>query len=900
MQKVIVDQFQPSIQFPAKLFLFFLSSLLYMEFILFFLILSLSSIPVFGFTLTEFVYPNFTASNFQFVDSTGSFLVSRNGTFKAAIFNPGPEQVNFYLCVIHAESNTIIWSANGDAPVSTSGIMRLTENGISITEKDGSFKWSTPPLKLAIYAMQLTEAGNLLLLDQFNGTLWQSFSYPTDTIVIGQKLRVGMMLSSAIAGNDLSKGHYRLSLTASDAMLQWQGLTYWKLSMETKAYTNSNYAVEYMSVNQTGLYLFGQNGSVVVIIVNLLQSNFRIAKLDGSGQLIVISFVGSDIKRDFVGPVDGCRVPYVCGGLGVCTSDVLSDNPKCSCPANFNLGSHNSSSCVPSDSSYSLPVSCNSTNYSNLLNSSSMSYIRLGFGMDYFTTDFTKPFRDGVNLSVCQNLCSVDCSCLGIFYANLSGSCYKLEDEIGSIMLRTSRNDDLLGFVKILVGVSTTLGDNDNFDQETADFPLVAVVILPFTGIFLLMALGFILWRRFRPQRIGKIESKKSQPSFPSSEDLDVFSIPGLPVRFEYKQLKAATDNFKTQIGTGGFGAVYKGVLPDNTLVAVKKIINLGIQGQRDFCTEIAIIGNIHHINLVKLKGFCAQERQRLLVYEYMNRGSLDRTLFGNVPVLEWQERVEIALGSARGLAYLHSGCEQKIVHCDVKPENILLHDNFQAKISDFGLSKLLNREQSSLFTTMRGTRGYLAPEWLTSSAISDKTDVYSFGMVLLEIVSGRKNCSLRTQSHSLDDSATGDHSSSSSAQGLVYFPLFALEMHEQGRYLELADPKLEGRVSGGDIEKFVRVALCCVHEEPSLRPTMVSVVSMLEGEIPPTAPRMESLNFLRFYGRRFSEASNMEEAGGQIDVMLYPQANTSHTSSRSVSNAYFSYISSQQISGPR
>ncbi|PHU19689.1 G-type lectin S-receptor-like serine/threonine-protein kinase [Capsicum chinense] len=866
-----------------------------MDFILFFLILSLSSIPVFGFTLTEFVYPNFTASNLHFIDSTGSFLVSNNGTFKAAIFNPGSEQVNFYLCVIHVESNTIIWSANGDAPVSNSGIMRLTKNGIDITEKDGSFKWSTPPLKSEVYALQLTAAGNLILRDQFNGTLWQSFDHPTDTIVIGQKLRVGMMLSSAISGDALSKGHYRLSLTASDTMLQWQDLTYWKLSMETQAYTNSNYAVEYMSVNQTGLYLFGQRGSAVVIMVNLLQSTFRIAKLDDSGQLIVISFVGSDIKRDFVGPVDACRVPYVCGGLGVCTSDVLSDNPKCSCPANFNLRSHNSSSCVPSDSSYSLPVSCNSTNYSNLSNSSSMSYIRLGFGMDYFTTGFTKPFRYGVNFSVCQNLCSVDCSCLGIFYANSSGSCYKLEDEIGSIMLRTSTNNDLLGFVKILSGVS-----NDSFDQETADFPLVAIVILPFTGIFLLMALAFILWRRSKPQRMGKIKSKKNQHSSPSSEDLDDFSIPGLPVRFEYKQLEAATDNFKTQIGTGGFGAVYKGVLPDNSLVAVKKIINLGIQGQRDFCTEIAIIGNIHHINLVKLKGFCAQERQRLLVYEYMNRGSLDRTLFGNVPVLEWQERVEIALGSARGLAYLHSGCEQKIVHCDVKPENILLHDNFQAKISDFGLSKLLNREQSSLITTMRGTRGYLAPEWLTSSAISDKTDVYSFGMVLLEIVSGRKNCSARTQSHSLDDTATGDHSSSSSARGLVYFPLFALEMHEQGRYLELADPKLEGRVSGGDIEKFVRVALCCVHEEPSLRPAMVSVVSMLEGEIPPTEPRMESLNFVRFYGRHFSEASTMEEAGGQTDAMLYVQANTSHTTSRSISNAYFSYISSQQISGPR
>lgn len=339
---------------------------------------------------------------------------------------------------------------------------------------------------------------------------------------------------------------------------------------------------------------------------------------------------------------------------------------------------------------------------------------------------------------------------------------------------------------------------------------------------------------------------------------------------------------------------MYKGTLPDKSAVAVKKITNLGVQGKKDFCTEIAVIGNIHHVNLVKLRGFCAQGRQRLLVYEYMNRGSLDRTLFGSGPVLEWQERFGIALGTARGLAYLHSGCEQKIIHCDVKPENILLHDCFQAKISDFGLSKLLGPEQSSLFTTMRGTRGYLAPEWLTNSAISEKTDVYSFGMVLLELVSGRKNCSM-------DGSNSGcGQSISSSGSGFVYFPLFALEMHEQGNYLELADPRLEGRVTSEEAERLVRVALCCVQEEPLLRPTMASVVGMLESSTPLGQPRIESLNFLRFYGRRFTEASMIGEENEQRDIILYPEANPSATNTTNDSHACFSYISSQQISGPR
>ncbi|KAK9758249.1 hypothetical protein RND81_01G217900 [Saponaria officinalis] len=370
---------------------------------------------------------------------------------------------------------------------------------------------------------------------------------------------------------------------------------------------------------------------------------------------------------------------------------------------------------------------------------------------------------------------------------------------------------------------------------------------------------------------------------------MEAFSIPGLPVRFDFEELKVATNNFSNQIGSGGFGAVYKGTLPDHSLVAVKKMTNLGVQGKREFCTEIAVIGSIHHVNLVKLRGFCAQGNQRLLVYEFIYHGSLDRTLFGTGPVLEWLERYEIALGTARGLAYLHSGCDQKIIHCDVKPENILLHDHFHPKLADFGLSKLLNPEQSSHFTTMRGTRGYLAPEWLTSSAISEKTDVYSYGMVLLELVSGRKNCSFRQQSHSLDGNTSTGNSSGSSGSGIVYFPMLALEMHENGSYLELADPRLEGRVTSDGVEKLVRIALCCVHEDPGLRPSMVNIVGMLEDRVQLGQPRSESLNFLRFYGRRFTEPSVIA-SGDHVSVL----------SRRGTMSTSVSYDSYQDVSGPR
>ncbi|MBA0838685.1 hypothetical protein Goarm_004483, partial [Gossypium armourianum] len=869
-----------------------------MESFLFFIFGFLFYSSVSAKSFSEFIYPNFSASHFSFIDKDGAFLFSRNGTFKASIYNP-EAQTNFYLCIIHVESNTIIWSANRDSPISSSGKMDLTVNGISIADPDGNPKWSTPQLRTTIYALLLTEMGNLVLLDKFNGSLWESFYHPTDTIVIGQQLPVGAKLSNAVSESNLSTGDYRFMVSASDALLQWHGQTYWILSMDTKAYVNSNYVVEYMEMNKTGLSLFGHNGSVVVIQLNLAPATFRLAKLDVLGHFNVNSFSGGKWVQEFVGPIDDCQIPASCGKLGLCTGDSTSKAPTCSCPSDFHPASQNICGCLPSGSSYSLPTACDSTNNVNESNSSTVSYLRLGSGIDYFSLLFSQPVRYGVRFPVCQDLCSEDCACLGMFYENSSGSCYVLENDLGSVILSSTVENDFLGYVKVLVGpISTDSGGDNSFSNEKNEFPIAAIVLLPSIGFFLLAALVFFWWKRRLRSKGGEI--KLGHLNSGSSEDMDAFYIPGLPQKFDYEELEAATDNFKTQIGSGGFGSVYRGTLSDKTVVAVKKISNPGIQGKKEFCTEIAVIGNIHHVNLVKLRGFCAQGRQRFLVYEYMNRGSLDRTLFGSGPVLEWQERFDIALGTARGLAYLHRGCEHKIIHCDVKPENILLHDHFQAKISDFGLSKLLTPEQSSLFTTMRGTRGYLAPEWLTNSAISEKTDVYSFGMVLLELVSGRKNCSLKSQSHSIEDTNSGGGNSlSSSVMGLIYFPLLALEMHEQGRYLELADAKLEGRVTNKEVEKLVRVALCCVHEEPALRPSMATVVGMLEGGLPLGQPRVESLNFLRFYGRRFTEASMIEEERRQSDFMLFPQANVSHSSTTG-SNTCLSYISSQQISGPR
>ncbi|XVF69834.1 hypothetical protein PTKIN_Ptkin11bG0112700 [Pterospermum kingtungense] len=253
-----------------------------------------------------------------------------------------------------------------------------------------------------------------------------------------------------------------------------------------------------------------------------------------------------------------------------------------------------------------------------------------------------------------------------------------MQNNVGSIFSSTSDQQEFSGYIKTVIVTY-------NVTNAGRKLSVPSLVLISSSGFFLLIVIvvvGF-LWRRRRKWHSRTLVRLGSKNSSSAEIDLISMTIPGLPVRFGYQELATATDNFKTQIGSGGFGTVCKGILTDESVVAVKKITNLGVEGNKDFCTEIAIIGNVHHINLVKLKGFCVQGKQGFLVLEYMNRGSLDRAIFNDGPVVEWKERFEIALGTARGLAYLHGGCQHKIIHCDVKPENIPLNDNLQVKISD-------------------------------------------------------------------------------------------------------------------------------------------------------------------------------------------------------------------------
>ncbi|KAI3796063.1 hypothetical protein L1987_38726 [Smallanthus sonchifolius] len=845
---------------------------------------------------TGSVTPNFTTTHFLLIDNEGVFLRSINGTYTAAIINPKPTSQSYYLLIRHASSGTVVWTANRNTPISNSGDVRLSYTGITIHDDSGVSIWSTPALQSTVASLHLLDSGNLILLDRFNKTLWQSFDHPTDTIVTGQRFPVGGSLIAINSPDDFSEGDYTFNLTSGDGILRWKSLTYYRLLMDPKAVRNLNQPVSSLMVNGSGIYLFGSPESNVAIRVLITPaaavSEYRILKMSTDGQLVVMRYAKTEWVTDFSTPGDSCRSPSRCGKLGLCSTG------GCSCPPGFRTAPV--SGCLLSDKLLSLPESCGGNKPPRESNSSeNFIYVQLAAGMKYYPVDFIDPVRNGVVLSTCKSLCSASCSCLAFFYGNQSGSCHLIENHMGSITSSSNNvTDDKLGFVKT---ISSSQNQDDN---SNSDFPVVGLILLPATGVLAVSVFAIWMCRRTKNNKMRQNSKKLDDNSY--SDDLEMFSIAGLPVRFDHEDLVEATVNFSTPIGSGGFGTVYKGVLRDKTVVAVKKITALGAQGKKEFGTEIAIIGNIHHVNLVKLKGFCAHGRERFLVYEYMSRGSLDRTLFCPGPPMEWQERFEIALGTARGLAYLHSECEHKIIHCDVKPENILLSDNMQVKISDFGLSKLLSPEQSGLFTTMRGTRGYLAPEWLTNTAISDKTDVYSYGMVLLELIQGRKNCVQPLSDGSGNPSTSTDGQSSISSGSnnrprarAFYFPLQALEMHEEGQYLDLVEPRLAGRVTSDEAEKLVKVALCCLHEDPALRPTMTNVVAMLEGTLLVSEPRLESLNFLRVYGRRFTEPSTVV-TGAEIEVPSGFMVVTNDSSSPSASPNSFSYMSSQQVSGPR
>ncbi|CAL5042940.1 unnamed protein product [Urochloa decumbens] len=779
-------------------------------------------------TQKQVLLPGFSGSEMDYIDNNGMFLLSNGSVFGFGfVTNSVSDTTSYLLAVVHLATTSIVWSANANSPVSHSDNFVFDKDGNAYLQSGGSTIWTANISSKGGTSMQLLDSGNLVVFGKDSSSpLWQSFSHPTDTLLSGQSFIEGMTLASHSNTQNMT---YTLQIKSGDMML-YAGLQmpqpYWSALQDNRMIVDKNGNNIYSAnLSSSSWSFYDQSGLLLsqLVIVQQGDANTTLAAVLSNDGLITFYMLQSVSVNGrgtlpITVPQDSCDMPAHCKPYTICNSGT-----GCQCPSA--LSSY--ANCNPG-----IKSPCNSKNKFQLA--------QLDSGVGYVGTNFASPVPK-TNLTGCKNACMSNCSCIAVFFDQMSGNCF-LFDQIGSLQQKDGGKGSYASFIK--VSSSNRGSEQGGSDSGRLTIIIVIIIVGTLVVIGVLVYVGFHIYQRRR-------HHPPSQDDAGSSED-DGFlqTISGAPTRYTYKELQDATNNFSNKLGQGGFGSVYLGTLPDGSRIAVKKLEGIG-QGKKEFRSEVTIIGSIHHIHLVKLRGFCVEGAHKLLAYEYMAKGSLDRWIFHSnedSSMLDWDTRFNIALGTAKGLAYLHQDCESKIIHCDIKPENVLLDDNFLAKVSDFGLAKLMTREQSHVFTTLRGTRGYLAPEWITNYAISEKSDVYSYGMVLLEIISGRK---------SYDPVESSEK---------AHFPSYAYKKLEEGDLRDIFDAKLKYNDKDERVEVAIKVALWCIQEDFYQRPSMSKVVQMLEGVCDVPQPPISSQIGYRLYTNAFKSSSEEGTSSGLSD----------------------------------
>ncbi|XP_017220736.1 cysteine-rich receptor-like protein kinase 43 isoform X3 [Daucus carota subsp. sativus] len=343
---------------------------------------------------------------------------------------------------------------------------------------------------------------------------------------------------------------------------------------------------------------------------------------------------------------------------------------------------------------------------------------------------------------------------------------------------------------------------------------------------------------------------------------------------FAFETLVSATKDFHPdrKLGQGGFGPVFKGKLSDGREIAVKKLSQNSGQGKKEFMNEAKLLSRVQHRNVVSLLGYCSHEEEKLLVYEYVANESLDKFLFnsGRQGALDWKRRYDIISGVARGLLYLHQDSHICIIHRDIKASNILLDDKWIPKIADFGMARLYPEDQTHVNTRVAGTNGYMAPEYVMHGKLSVKADVFSFGVLILELISGQKNSTFNQDS---------------SSQNLLDW---AYHLYKKNKTLEIADPVLASSADPDQVAMCIQIGLLCVQADPSLRPTMHHVILMLSkkhGALnEPTRPGYPGSRYRR--SRRPNASSSTPGTSGRDDSQSYSTTNSNSASASAGASA--------------
>ncbi|OVA06772.1 Protein kinase domain [Macleaya cordata] len=770
-------------------------------------------------------------------------IVSKDENFELGFFRPG-KSLNYYIGIWYKKvtTQTVVWVANRDKPLldpSTSELRLLGNGNLVLFNQSKTPIWSTnsPSNTLNSTEAFLGDDGNLVLRDGSNpsAVIWQSFDYPTNTWLPGGKLAFNkrtnqsQLLTSWRNEEDPAPGIFSLELDprgTSQYLIKWNGSQQVWTSGEWNGQTFNLVPEMRLNYIYNFSYVTNENESYFTYTVynSSIVSRFV---MDLSGQIKQLTWAEKTQMWNLFWsqPKQQCDVYGICGPFGSCNQDTL----KCEClpgfekrfPKDWDLNDP-TGGCVRET-----PLQCGRKD---------------GFSR---RSNMKMPANPQVlsdrSAEACEAACADRCSCNA--YAYGSSGCSIWDGDLLNPQQQSNDGGDL--YLRLAASAIRIP------EGKTKKKSITGAVVGAIVGVVAFLVLALVLIWRWRVRR--SVGTSKT--------------VEGNLVAFTYRDMQNATKNFSQKLGGGGFGSVFKGVLPDSTAIAVKKLEGLS-QGEKQFRSEVSTIGTIQHVNLVRLRGFCSEGTKRLLVYDFMSKGSLDSNLFHpkDTVILDWKTRYQIALGTARGLVYLHEKCRDCIIHCDIKPENILLDAEFCPKVADFGLAKLVGREFSRVLTTMRGTRGYLAPEWISGVAITAKADVYSYGMMLFEIISGRRN----SEHYSNDEK-------------IRFFPTWAAtKMNEGEEIISLVDNRLEGNVDIEELTRACRVACWCIQDDEAHRPTMGQVVQILEGVLEVNTPPIpRSLHVLVENQDKvffFSESSNRSSQA---------QSNTtSSTSSQAKSTA--------------
>ncbi|XP_028063437.1 G-type lectin S-receptor-like serine/threonine-protein kinase At4g27290 isoform X2 [Camellia sinensis] len=747
-------------------------------------------------------------------------LVSSGEAFELGFFNP-PYSNNRYIGIWfkNVPIQTPIWVANKNNPISdSSGLLTITTTGNIIittttTTNQTTTVWSSsnssPPTPPNKPILQLLDSGNLVVKNGGGDYLWQSFDYPCDTLVAGMKfgwnLRTNQewFLTSWKTLQDPSSGDYTYKLdrrglpqivlhqgsTVTYRSGSWDGVRFGgDPPLHTKAVIDPIFIF-----NSTDVYYSFKNTddtAISRIVVNQT----------GSLQLLTWHERLGEWFNLFTMQRDACDVYGTCGPYGICRFDVLA---TCYGPNGFIPRSQQewdrgdwSGGCVRRT-----PMNCSAPQGFRKL-----SRLKLP-DSSYFLVDMTK-----MSLVDCKEACLRNCTCVAFALTSVSG-CVVWFGELFDMKEFSEHGQDL--YIRM---AASDLGSNKK-NQQIA----VITSIIVISGVLVLSLIGWYFLRELHMRRARRLDKRNQKVQdnnrrIVEEEDLAL-------LLFDLATVSSATNNFSltNKIGEGGFGLVYRVIFHNGELttgreIAVKRLSKTSGQGLTEFKNEVILISKLQHRNLVRLLGCCIHEEERMLIYEYMPNKSLDTFIFNQTrgTSLDWKKRFDIIVGIARGLLYLHRDSRLRVIHRDLKAGNILLDSEMNPKIADFGLARSFGGDHFEENTNrVIGTYGYMSPEYAINGHFSVKSDVFSFGVMVLEIVSGKKNRGFYDPDHDLN--LLGH----------------AWKLWNEGKPIKLFDVFMEDAVPTSEVFRCIQVALLCVQQHPEDRPTMSSVLLMLDSENP-------------------------------------------------------------------